>query len=138
MPTADPRTDQSQSGQGRVRVLRAGYISPRWLYVLEDISRIVTWTIFGALGSACLWLTIFGNPFRLPMTQQTVVTVAGIGFAWIAAGAINHVLLGWRGGYGLRPYGSDRLTGSFAPGRISLRIGRRDVEFDAGPRRTSS
>lgn len=98
-----------------------GYVSPAWLYRLDDLAGAAGWVLH--LGMLAAWLggLVWLNPFGLPTGQRLIVGVLGFAVAGIGGRLLNAALVRVGGGYGLRPSGSDRLDGAFAPGAIRLR-----------------
>jgi hypothetical protein len=114
-----------------VRHLRYGYYSPRWLYVLGDLTEIAVRVVFAAFMGAWLLLVLAVNPLSLTTGQSVVASIAGITVAGIGTRLSIGFLAGFRGGYGLKPHGSNRLVGEFTPGRIRLRVKGRWIDFSA-------
>lgn len=114
-----------------VRKLDARYFSPQWLYTLDDLSRLVTWGLTVGLAVILVPYVIRHEPFGPSLVAYILSPFGALFFSSAVAGFINHLLRYWRGGYGLRPNGSNRLVGEFSPGRVSLRVKRRRIEFDA-------
>jgi len=80
-----------------------------------------------------LWLlaVFVVDPFALTTGRKLVAALLGITVAGIGAILSVRFLLVFRGGYGLKPHGSDQLEGAFAPGRIRLRVKDGWIDFNA-------
>lgn len=126
MPNPEPNTANTA-----VRNFRYGYISPRWLYVLDDMTPIVKTALWIALFTVVVLGVVLFNPFGFSDGQRLVAFVFGFGLT-NAGTRIGHAfLIQFRGGYGLRPNGSDQLIGRFAPGQISFWMNDRWLTIDA-------
>lgn len=110
-----------EGGLWGVRKFRYGYFSPNWLYVLDDLSRLVSAALSIAICGLWQLLFVYWNILDLPLGRQIVVCIVGIGVTTVAVRRLNGFLIRWRGGYGLRPDGSDHLVGEFSTGHIALR-----------------
>ncbi|WP_157089204.1 hypothetical protein [Oceanibaculum pacificum] len=118
MPVTDAEPD--------VRRLERRYLSPSWLYVLDDLYPLALWAVRILFYGAWLWCF-----YRLDRLPETLFLLAlGVGLANIVAHTLAGPLLRRWGLSALRPHG-DRLLAEFRPGLFRIHIGDAWRAFDA-------
>jgi len=111
--------------------LRLGYFSPAWRYTVEEAFTAVRWTLI-----AGLWIAYVPTLWVLSKTILTpleATTLLGAGFHSLhyASYRLGLWFAHYRGGYGLKPDGSDFLHAKFERGHFSIRFDTEWRRFDA-------
>lgn len=135
-PKAKPKTKKRSQTASSPKtaagslILDEGYISPTWRFTLREFGPIATWALYPPLLAA--WVAgVALAPFVTAGGEFFVGSAIGLHAMWFAAVRLRVFLEDFRGGYGLKPNGSDRLKGEFATGSFRLLIDGTWTEFDA-------